>query len=73
MAVPVHRGVAALLKALLNPRLLMVYALLGGSAIRGWRQRRWRKRRRERRQRDRAASREVGRELQREGKGTDEE
>jgi hypothetical protein len=53
MVVPAHRGLADLVKVMLNPRLLMVYVLLGGSALRGWRQRQWRAKRRERRHRER--------------------
>lgn len=71
MAIPVHRGAADLVRTLLNPRLLMVYVLLGGSAIRGWRQRQWRRRLRDRRERYREARSERGDEPR--GEGTDDE
>lgn len=51
------RPILDALRTLLNPRLLMVYALLGGSAVRAVRQRRWRSRRRERWRRERESVR----------------
>ncbi|MEJ2502664.1 MAG: hypothetical protein P8177_04995 [Gemmatimonadota bacterium] len=54
MVAPVHVGTAGrFLRVVLNPRILMVYALLGGGAVRAWRRRRWLKRF-EQRRRDRA-------------------
>lgn len=47
MIIPVHgRAVLSLLRVILNPRLMMVYALVGGGVIRSFRQRRWRNERR---------------------------
>jgi hypothetical protein len=73
MVVPAHRGLADLVKVLLNPRLLMVYVLLGGSALRGWRQRRWRARRRERRHGEGDERVPPERGTSAEGEATDEE